>query len=151
MRVYSWALLWKRSLFPCCVPGIEAARDLQVNKPETRGAAKHTHVLAHMSSYGVDAFQTRPLFSLPPTSPGTLALCALHVSPTHTHTHTHTLTHNHITPPPSHSTPLIRVFASSASLSHAQTKKQLSQVHSHSWCRLILLVWNSCKTCGISR
>lgn len=66
MCVYSrtCAWLWRRSLFPCCVPGIEAAHDLQVNKPETRGATKHTHAhqLPHMPSHGLMLSRRCPLF-----------------------------------------------------------------------------------------
>lgn len=42
------SLRWKRSLFQCCVPGIEAAFDLQVNKPETREATKYTYTHTHI-------------------------------------------------------------------------------------------------------
>lgn len=107
------ALLWKRSLFPCCVPGIEAAHDLQVNKPETRGATKHTlaHILPHMLSYGLMLSRRCPLFF------SLLHCLALarppHYHPPHTHTHI-------IAPPMSHSTLLIKAFALLTSLSHAQ-------------------------------
>lgn len=124
--------LWRRSLFPCCVPGIEAAaHDLQVNKPETRGATKHTHAqpTPTYAELQLDAFQT----ASPPTSPPLqhppplhrLALSPSQISgstpslTTHTHTRAHTWTHT--APPTAHSTPLIKGFASSVSRSHAGT------------------------------
>ncbi len=88
----SMCLLWKRSLFPCCVPGIEAACDLRVNKPETRGARKHMRTYSHIFRAMAWCFPDAPSLSLPPTSPGTLAL---HISHTHTHNSTSPVSLNH--------------------------------------------------------
>lgn len=114
MCVYSrtCAWLWRRSLFPCCVPGIEAAHDLQVNKPETRGATKHTHVhqLPHMPSHGLMLSRRFPLFfSLLhrlALSPSQISTPHLPYPPALSPPLTHTLT----APPTAHSTPLIKGF-----------------------------------------
>lgn len=73
----------------------EAARDLQVNKPETRGGAQHTHahVLTHRQSNGL--MLSRRRLPLPPLH--RLALSALPIS----HTLEHTLAQKplpHLTP-----------------------------------------------------
>lgn len=94
MCVYSrtCAWLWRRSLFPCCVPGIEAAHDLQVNKPETRGATKHTHAhqLPHMPSHGLMLSRRCPLFSPSYTAWHSRPLKSLNPPP---NTHTHSTSH----------------------------------------------------------
>ena len=142
MRVYSWAcaLLWKRSLFPRCVPGIEAARDLQVNKPETRGTTKHTRTCTYVELWGW-CFPDAPSLFSP-------SYIAWHSRPLrssclpHTHTHTHTHTQPHYTSPISLN-PAYQSFCFFSFPFPCTDKKQHSQVRSHSRCRLIPLVIQS--------
>lgn len=135
------ALLWKRSLFPCCVPGIEAAHDLQVNKPETRGATKHTHahILPHMLNYGLMLSRRCPLFF------SLLHRLALS-RPPHYPTHTH------------YSTSHVSLNTAYQSFCFADFPFPCTDKTLHSqvllfWLKLsssstVVAIWNLCETCA---